>query len=66
MLAQKIDNMVSFRDIKSEYYFRINYDNDYFSATDKNYTQVYSFELATPSLSKNPAIVKTIAGLVKT
>ena len=55
LLAQKIDNMVFFRDIKSDHYLRINYDNDYFSATDKNYTQGYSFELATPTLSKNPA-----------
>ncbi|RMA58899.1 hypothetical protein BXY75_2281 [Ulvibacter antarcticus] len=46
--------MVSFRDIASESYFRFNYDNDYFSATDKNYTQGYSFELVAPFLRKNP------------
>jgi lipid A 3-O-deacylase len=54
LFAQKIDNMSSIRDIKSDSYFRFNYDNDYFSATDKNYTQGYSFELATPNFSKNP------------
>ena len=53
--AQKIDNMVSFRDIKDLNYFRFNYDNDYFGSTDENYTQGYSFELASPSFKKNPA-----------
>ena len=28
--AQKIDNTVSFRDINSEKYFRLHYDNDFF------------------------------------
>tara|TARA_R110000868_G_scaffold77551_7_gene221901 strand:+ start:580 stop:783 length:204 start_codon:yes stop_codon:yes gene_type:complete len=46
--AQKIDNLVSFRDIKSTNYFRFNYDNDYFAASDKNYTQGYSFVLVSP------------------
>lgn len=54
LLAQKIDNMASFRDIKSKTYFRFNYDNDYFSSTDKNYTQGYNFELVTPFFKKNP------------
>ncbi len=52
--AQKIDNLASFRDIKSDNYFRFNYDNDYFAATDRNYTQGYSFELVAPFFSKNP------------
>jgi hypothetical protein len=52
--AQKIDNLASFRDIKSTDYFRFNYDNDFFSGTDKNYTQGYSLELVAPSLKKNP------------
>lgn len=54
LLAQKIDNMASFRDIKSDNYFRFNYDNDYFASTDKNYTQGYNFELVAPFLQKNP------------
>ena len=53
--AQKIDKLVSFRDIKSDSYFRFHYDNDYFSGTDENYTQGYSFELVAPFLEKNPA-----------
>ena len=52
--AQKIDNSVSFRDINSTSYFRYNYDNDYFAATDENYTQGYNFELVLKSLEKNP------------
>ena len=54
LFAQKIDNMASFRDIKSNHYFRFNYDNDYFASTDKNYTQGYNFELVAPFLKKNP------------
>lgn len=52
--AQKIDNMASFRDIKSDHYFRFNYDNDYFGSTDQNYTQGYNFEFVLPVLKKNP------------
>ena len=52
--AQKIDNTASFRDINSESYFRFNYDNDFFTATDLYYTQGYQLELVTPWLCKNP------------
>lgn len=55
LFAQKIDNMASFRDIKSPTYFRYSYDNDYFTSTDKDYTQGYNFELVTPFFRKNPA-----------
>ncbi len=54
LFAQKIDNMTSFRDIKSNSYFRFNYDNDYFGSTDQNYTQGYNFELVSSILKKNP------------
>ncbi|MCF6132586.1 lipid A deacylase LpxR family protein [Flavobacterium wongokense] len=53
-IGQKIDNMASFRDIKSNNYFRFHYDNDYFTSTDKDYTQGYNFELVAPELIKNP------------
>ncbi|GEQ85847.1 hypothetical protein ULMS_13550 [Patiriisocius marinistellae] len=46
--------MVSFRDIKSANYFRFNYDNDFFAATDENYTQGYSLELVLPYFKTNP------------
>ena len=52
--AQRIDNMATFRDIKSDNYFRIHYDNDYFTATDYYYTQGYNFELISPRLKTNP------------
>ncbi len=52
--AQKIDNTSSFRNVNSTNYFRLHYDNDYFAASDKNYTQGYSFELVAPVFSKNP------------
>lgn len=54
LLAQKIDNMVSFRDINATRFFRINYDNDYFASRDQDYTQGYSFEMVSPNLRKNP------------
>lgn len=54
LFAQKIDNTVSYRAIESESYFRFHYDNDYFAATDENYTQGYSFEVVLQSLEKNP------------
>lgn len=52
--AQKIENTASFRDVKSDNYFRFHYDNDYFTATDQFYTQGYAFELTSPRLEKNP------------
>src|SRR5680860_385003 len=61
MVAQKIDHLVSFRDLNSASYFRINYDNDFFSATDKDYTQGYNFELVAPVLKKNPLNVLLLA-----
>ncbi len=54
VFAQRIDNTASFRDVKSNNYFRFNYDNDYFTATDYYYTQGYNFELTSPWFRKNP------------
>lgn len=54
LFSQKIDHLASFRDIQSFSYFRFNYDNDYFAATDENYTQGYNFELVLPVFEKNP------------
>ena len=55
LFAQKIDNMASFRDIKSDSYFRLNVDNDYFTSSDKDYTGGYNFEWVSPRLKRNPA-----------
>jgi len=52
--AQKIDHLVSFRSIENDKYFRFNYDNDFFAATDENYTQGYNFEFVAPVFGKNP------------
>lgn len=52
--AQKIEHLVGFRNLNSERYFRFNYDNDYFAATDENYSQGYNLEFVAPIFSKNP------------
>jgi lipid A 3-O-deacylase len=52
--SQRIDNTASFRDIKTNHYFRFHYDNDFFGGTDYYYTQGYNFELVSPKLYKNP------------
>lgn len=53
-LAQKVDNLASFRDIKSVRYFRMYYENDLVAATDENYTQGSSFEFVAPMFRRNP------------
>ena len=52
--SQKIDNLAAFRNSGKSSYFRFHYDNDYFTATDKYYTQGYQFEFVNSSLRKNP------------
>ncbi|NDI98079.1 lipid A deacylase LpxR family protein [Flavobacterium sp. LaA7.5] len=54
VFAQRIDNTASWLDIKDDNYFRFHYDNDFFTSTDLNYTQGYTFELVTPWLKRNP------------
>jgi len=46
--AQKSDSL------KKDHYFKLNYDNDFFSATDRYYTQGILAELILPGLKKNP------------
>jgi lipid A 3-O-deacylase len=50
--AQAIDNSVSYRDISSEKYFRINYENDFFSAFDRDYTQGILIEKVHPMFKR--------------
>lgn len=52
--GQRIDNLVSFRNIPAEKYSRIHYDNDFWGKTDYYYTQGYNLELVNPRLKKNP------------
>ncbi|MBA3827426.1 MAG: lipid A deacylase LpxR family protein [Taibaiella sp.] len=46
--AQMIDNTVGFKNINSDKYFRLNYENDFFSATDIYYTQGINLEIVAP------------------
>ena len=52
--AQRIDNTVSFLNVSSDKYFRFHYENDYFTATDRYYTQGINLEFVNPKLKKNP------------
>jgi len=50
--AQAIDNTVSFRNINSDHYIRINYENDFFTASDRDYTQGIYVECVNPFVKK--------------
>ncbi len=50
--SQAIDNMSSFRIVPATSYFRFNYDNDYFTATDYYYTQGVNFEVVAPAYKR--------------
>ena len=52
--AQAIDNTFSFKDINSDRYFRMNYEYDFFSGTDKDYTQGINIEVVSPWFKKFP------------
>jgi len=49
-----IDNTQAFKNISEERYFRINYENDFFSATDIYYTQGFILEYSSPWVKKFP------------
>lgn len=50
--AQAIDNAVAFRNIRSDRYFRIYYENDFFTGTDRDYTQGIYVEKVNPYFRK--------------
>lgn len=52
--TQVINNAVSYRSIKYDSYVRHDYENDFFTATDKYYTQGINMEVVTPAFSKLP------------
>jgi lipid A 3-O-deacylase len=52
--AQAMDNMVSYRDIPGNRYFRINYENDFFTASDRDYTQGILIEKVHPEFRRFP------------
>lgn len=54
LFAQRSDNTAFYRNVTGDKYFRIHYDNDFYTKTDYYYTQGYSLELVNPALRKNP------------
>lgn len=52
--AQLINNAVSYRSMRYTNYFRHDYENDFFTATDKYYTQGINMEAVSPVLAKLP------------
>lgn len=50
--AQRIDNTSVYRTINSPTYFRLHYENDYFSTTDLYYTQGVNLEYVHPAIGK--------------
>lgn len=54
--GQVIDNTLSYKNINSDQYFRFNYDNDFFAATDKYYTQGIHLEFVGPWVRKVPLV----------
>ncbi len=52
--AQEVNNLLSYKSINADRYYRLNYENDFFSATDQYYTQGIHMEVVSPALRKNP------------
>ena len=50
--AQLIDNSSTFRNINRNSYFRFHYENDYFTKTDKYYSQGITFEYVHPAIKR--------------
>ncbi len=48
--AQRISNTAIYRNVSSNRYFRIHYENDYFSTTDIYYTQGINLEYINPAI----------------
>src|SRR5664279_3264533 len=53
-IAQAMDNTGSDRNIQSNRYFRINYENDFFTASDRDYTQGILIEKVHPAFGGFP------------
>jgi hypothetical protein len=47
-IGQAVENNTAFRNIDSSCYFRINYENDFFTGTDRDYTQGLYIEKVNP------------------
>lgn len=53
-ISQAMDNSFVFRNISSDKYFRINYENDFFTASDRDYTQGILIEKVHPAFTRFP------------
>ncbi len=54
VFAQRIENASSYRNIGSERYFRLNYENDFFAMSDEYYTQGVNVEVVAPAFREFP------------
>ena len=52
--GQTINNTMSYKHINNDKYFRLNYENDFFSGTDMYYTQGIHVELVSPAMKHFP------------
>src|ERR1700733_7794557 len=52
--AQAMDNTMAYRNIPGNKYFRINYENDFFTASDRDYTQGILIEKVHPAFRRFP------------
>ncbi len=52
--AQAIDNLQAYKYINDDRYIRLNYENDFFTATDEYYTQGINLEVVSPAMHRNP------------
>ncbi len=52
--SQRIENTISFREISYDSYIRFSYDNDFFTSSDRYYSQGIQLEYVTPAFKKNP------------
>lgn len=52
--GQRVENTSLYRNIGSDKYFRISYDNDFFALSDRYYTQGINLEFVSPALQKFP------------
>lgn len=51
--GQAIDNTLSFKDINNDRYLRLNYENDFFAATDIYYTWGMNIEFVAPWMKRS-------------
>jgi hypothetical protein len=54
VFGQRIENASSYRNLGSDRYVRINYENDFFAMSDEYYTQGVNLEFVAPAFKKFP------------